>query len=562
MIRKPLVWLTAFSACTLVAGAGLAPARADVSGFAGFAPVNKSGSVTTVGYSDDKTAQILTDGGKGETASGFSPAPQRIAAFTASFTYQASRPGGGDPNGDGGDGIAFVLQDDPRGVGALGDPTQGNTLGYGGAGAIMHSVALRLSIFGGASESLGTNGEAQPYGDTGSVDLRNGHPIRITLDYDGAVLTETLKDAVTGDAFTEDHAVDIPAVLGEPTALVGFSGASGNATALQTVRDFTFTERPAVPAGQRKRVQIVTKSYKTLTDYVDPLIGTSAGGNTYPGAVAPFGMVQFSPDTRSPSIGYDYGDRQIQGFSLTHMSGIGCNDYGDVFLTATTGPVKTELADYQSPFSHRHEAASPGYYRALLTKWNVSAELTATERAGLVRFTFPAGQPGNVLVPISHTLTKTFGARVQVVGSDEISGQVTSQSFCGNSSRYTVYFVMKFDRPFQSSGTWTGAAHSDGSRSRHAGRRSAGHRGICQLPGRGGPQCHGPYRNILRRRRRGTPEFERRSRRQELRRCPQADGEKVAERAPRPRRAGRLDGPAHGLLYGAVSLPADAQRLQ
>jgi predicted alpha-1,2-mannosidase len=373
--------------------------------------------------------------------------------------------GGDDPSGAGGDGLAFVIQDDPRGVKALGDPNQGNALGYGGEGAVTHSIALRLGIFGAAGESLGTNGEAQPYGDTVPVDLRSGHPIRVTLTYDGAVLTETFKDQATGDTFTEDHAVDIPAVVGSPTALVGFSGASGDATATQTVSDFVFTERPAVPVGQRKHVNVVTKSYKTLTDYVDPLIGTTAGGNTYPGAVVPFGMVQFSPDTSSPSIGYDYNNRQIQGFSLTHMSGVGCNDYGDVFLTATTGPVKTALADYQSSYSHRDETVTPGYYQVRLTKWNVNTELTATERAGLVRFTFPAGQPGSVLVPISHTLTKTYGAQVSVVGSDEIDGQVTSQNFCGSSGRYTVYFVMKFDRPFQTFGTWAGTAQSDSSRS-------------------------------------------------------------------------------------------------
>ena len=81
---------------------------------------------------------------------------------------------------------------------------------------------------------------------------------------------------------------------------------------------------------------------QTLTRSVDPLIGTDGGGNTFPGAVRPFGMAQFSPDTRSPSIGYGYGDRQIEGFSLTHMSGVGCDDFGDVFLTATTGPVRTK----------------------------------------------------------------------------------------------------------------------------------------------------------------------------------------------------------------------------
>ena len=141
------------------------------------------------------------------------------------------------------------------------------------------------------------------------------------------------------------------------------------------------------------------------------MIGTDGGGDTLPGAGAPFGMTLFSPDTHAPSVGYGYGDHRIEGFSLTHMSGVGCDDEGDVFLTATTGPVKTQVADYSSPFSHRRESASAGYYSVNLRRWNVNAELTATERTGLIRFTFPAGQPANILIPISHTLTRTVQRR-------------------------------------------------------------------------------------------------------------------------------------------------------
>ncbi len=435
------------------------PAWADLTGFANFAPVNGG----KAGYDAAKTTLTLTDGGASEAASAFASAPQTIAAFRAAFTYQATDFGG--DNGGGADGVAFVLQDDPRGAQAMGDASAGAALGYGGTGAITPSAALRLNIFRNSGENFSVNGADASYGDTDTVDLRSGHPIRVTLDYDGGTLVATLQDQTTGQAFTDERALDLTKILGRGTALVGFSGASGNTTARQTVRDFQFTSLPPVPVAARRHLNPVVKTYKTLTDYVNPLIGTAAGGDTYPGAVAPFGMVQFSPDTSSPSIGYDYGDRQIQGFSLTHMSGVGCSDFGDVFLTATTGPIKTDVADYQSTFSHRRESASPGYYQAHLSRWNVNAELTATERAGLARFTFPAGQPGNVLVPISHTLTDTYGAQAQIVGNDEIDGQVTSKSFCGSPARYTVYFVMRFDQPFKTFGTWTGAAQTDGSRS-------------------------------------------------------------------------------------------------
>ncbi len=456
MQSKQTKWLAVLGLAALAT-----PAWADLNGFGDFAPVNATGQGTSVGYNADKTAITLTDGGKQEATSAFGSAPQRVTAFRAAFTYQATNFGGPNPPG-GADGIAFILQDDPRGVQALGE--NGGGLGDSRTNAITHSAALRLDIFSESGEAVATGGADSSYGDTGDVDLRSGHLIRVTLDYDGAVLTETLKDQMTGDTTTIDHALDVPAALGGDTGLVGFSGGSGDATATQTIRDFTFTTLPDVPLAQRKHIHTVAKTYKTLADYVNPFIGTDGGGNTFPGASAPFGMVQFSPDTNAPSIGYGYGNRQIQGFSLTHMSGVGCNDFGDVFLTPTTGPIGTQIADYTSPYSHRHEAASPGYYQVQLSKFHVNAELTATARAGVARFTFPSGQSANILVPISHTLTTTYAAQAQIVGNDEIDGQVTSQSFCGAGQRYTIYFVMRFDQPFTAYGSWSGTTVSDGSR--------------------------------------------------------------------------------------------------
>jgi predicted alpha-1,2-mannosidase len=199
---------------------------------------------------------------------------------------------------------------------------------------------------------------------------------------------------------------------------------------------------------------------------VDPFIGTGTGPggsiNLFPGPSAPFGMVQLSPDTEGHGFGYHLDQDTIQGFSMTHMSGVGCPDEGDVFFTATTGPVQTATADFQSPYSHSNEQASLGYYRVLLSRWNINAELTATERTGIARFTFPAGQPANILVPISHTLNSTQGAHVQVVGNRQIQGYVEDRAFCGNHQIYRVYFVMTFDRPFASSGTWSGTMGSPG----------------------------------------------------------------------------------------------------
>ncbi len=193
---------------------------------------------------------------------------------------------------------------------------------------------------------------------------------------------------------------------------------------------------------------------------VDPFIGTGKGPggsqNLFPGAVMPFGMVQLSPDTESHGYGYHYYQPNIQGFSMTHMSGPGCPNEGDVFFTATSGPVQTATTEFQSPYSHSEESASPGYYEVNLSRWGVKAQLTATDRTGIAQFTFPAGKPANVLVPISHTLNYTTAAEVHVTGNNEITGYVEDRAFCGNKQTYKVYFDMTFSQPFASFGTWNG----------------------------------------------------------------------------------------------------------
>ncbi len=194
---------------------------------------------------------------------------------------------------------------------------------------------------------------------------------------------------------------------------------------------------------------------------VDPLIGTGSdpddGINLFPGATTPFGMVQLSPDTEDHGFGYHYIQTKIKGFSMTHMSGPGCADEGDVFFSPTTGPIVTQMADFQSPYSHKMETAKPGYYEVQLLEWGINAELSATDRTGVARFTFPAGKAANILVPISHTLNQTSAASVRIVGDRRIEGYVENHAFCGNKATYKVYFSMTFSRPFSTFGTWTGA---------------------------------------------------------------------------------------------------------
>ena len=141
-------------------------------------------------------------------------------------------------------------------------------------------------------------------------------------------------------------------------------------------------------------------SVKDYSAYVNPFIGTGGHGHTFPGAVVPHGMIQPSPDTRidgwDACSGYYYDDNTINGFSHTHVSGTGCCDYGDVLLMPTVGnpqylttdPESQKLA-YASGFSHENETAEPGYYSVFLDTYQVKAEITATQRGAIHRYTFP-----------------------------------------------------------------------------------------------------------------------------------------------------------------------------
>ncbi|MEY9913155.1 putative alpha-1,2-mannosidase [Catenulispora sp. MAP12-49] len=200
---------------------------------------------------------------------------------------------------------------------------------------------------------------------------------------------------------------------------------------------------------------------------VNPLIGTGSGGDVvgqvdmFPGAVTPFGMVQWSPDTssRPPGGGYDYADTSITGLSLTHVSGPGCAIGGDFPVLPMVGAVPADPSSARQPFSHSTESATPGLYSVTLapgTSGAIKTRLTATARTGLGEFTFPATDQARVLVNSAGSASGSSAATFAVTGDREITGSVTSGHFCGQSNSYTVYFAARFDRPFTSSATWSG----------------------------------------------------------------------------------------------------------
>jgi predicted alpha-1,2-mannosidase len=208
------------------------------------------------------------------------------------------------------------------------------------------------------------------------------------------------------------------------------------------------------------------------TALVDTFVGTSGtpiGGpiDTFPGADVPFGMVQWSPDTPSQNAGggYEYGDRQITGFSLTHLSGPGCSVFGDFGVLPTIGAVPSDPAGIKQTFSHAAEESAPGWYAVSLGEPTIRTELSVTTHTGIGRFTFPATDQANLLFNASSNQAGVTDARIHIDGPNQISGSASSGFFCGMADRYTVYFVAKFDRQFRAFGTWEGARLSPGSSS-------------------------------------------------------------------------------------------------
>jgi predicted alpha-1,2-mannosidase len=193
---------------------------------------------------------------------------------------------------------------------------------------------------------------------------------------------------------------------------------------------------------------------------VNPLIGTSGGVNTFPGPDMPFGMIQWGPDT-SPSRpdggGYSYTASSVSGFSLTHLSGPGCDAFGDVPILPTVGAIGGSPGSTTETFSHAGETAQLGYYGATLGN-GVGVRLTDATRAGIAQFTFPASTQANLLFKLTGSQEPDAATSAQVVGDDELTGSVTSGYFCNETTGwerdYTLHFDIVFSQPFTASGTW------------------------------------------------------------------------------------------------------------
>ncbi|SFK27913.1 GH92 family glycosyl hydrolase [Rhodanobacter glycinis] len=245
----------------------------------------------------------------------------------------------------------------------------------------------------------------------------------------------------------------------------------------------------AAVAGMRGTSSSAIPAAQGVSHYVDVFVGTGGHGHTYPGATMPFGMVQLSPDTNDAGwdacSGYHQNDGSIMGFSHTHLSGTGASDMLDVLVMPAQGPVLLQpgargLPDknyrsrydsaavaaerlppdlvgvpgpgYRSRYDRASEQAQPGYYRVRLTDHDILAELTATLRAGLHRYTFGKKGSGHLLVDFAHGFhdnakvpCKVTDATLKLVGNDTLVGSRRVHQWANG--RY-IHFAMKLSRPF------------------------------------------------------------------------------------------------------------------
>jgi predicted alpha-1,2-mannosidase len=220
--------------------------------------------------------------------------------------------------------------------------------------------------------------------------------------------------------------------------------------------------------------------------FVKIAIGTGGHGHTYPGATVPFGAVQLGPDTGASDwdhcSGYHYNDRAILGFSHTHLSGTGCIDMLDVLLMPATDDFTFDPAagsdaktSYRARFSHSDEEMTPGYYKVYLQDSKVTAELTATERTGLHRYTFPKSDASCFLLDMAHTgqpgtdanhpndpITPPIRwASLKVVGNDTIVGGRCMDVWAKGRE---IYFAMKFSKPFDAVSIYSDGKLDDGAK--------------------------------------------------------------------------------------------------
>ncbi|MDO7138814.1 GH92 family glycosyl hydrolase [Algibacter lectus] len=244
-----------------------------------------------------------------------------------------------------------------------------------------------------------------------------------------------------------------------------------------------FTALVTSSCNSSKSDKEATQNEKQPVDYIDPIIGAitygkkskdaHGFGKTFPGAATPFGLVQLSPDTVSDGdngSGYSYEHPTMEGFSFTHMSGVGWfGDLGNFLVTPATGKLQTNRgvaenpeSGYRSRYSHDTETTEAGYYAVTMDDYNVKAELTSAPRAGIIRFTYPETDSSRVQIDLARRVGGTSTEQyIKVVNENTIQGWMKCPPEGGGwgagagNADYVVYFYCQFSKPLIDYGIWS-----------------------------------------------------------------------------------------------------------
>jgi predicted alpha-1,2-mannosidase len=194
---------------------------------------------------------------------------------------------------------------------------------------------------------------------------------------------------------------------------------------------------------------------------VDPFLGVDGGGNVFPGPTVPFGMVKLGPDTEDLSANAGYSSTaKVLGFSHLHVSGTGGGPkYGNILVTPIVGAIEPG----KMSSDRNAESTAVGYYRTVLSRYGVLAELTATRRVGYHRYTFPKAANAHIAFDLAHCLTVTYagegqkflGGEVRILSTTEVEGVARYTGGWNKGGEYDVYFTTVLDTPARSAGTWT-----------------------------------------------------------------------------------------------------------
>ena len=202
------------------------------------------------------------------------------------------------------------------------------------------------------------------------------------------------------------------------------------------------------------------------SQWVDPFIGTADYSVTHPGAVVPHGMMaavpfnvtgstlnRYDKDNRWWSAPYDVRNRYSVGFAHGALSGVGCPELGAIITMPTVGDIMPDTYDHGS--TYYDEVAEVGYYSTTYEKYAVRAEVTASERASVERYTFLEGGQANILVNLGTSLSNESGAMLRRVNDTEVEGMRLLGTFCyTNQAVFPVYFVARINKQASKTGYW------------------------------------------------------------------------------------------------------------